>query len=148
MPTCVPPKQKQLTTAQANDSRLTTRCMWIVEVINGRLKTLFRANDKIHHNTSLPHKIDDSRISASLINKYFPNFGTNKYDSTIANTMKSKLNTTNRLENILADHNIDKKRTFQKMAPDSIPDFPKLSLDSICNNITLGPYQLKQSVIY
>lgn len=45
MPSCVPPKQKQLTTQQANESRFVTKCRWPVEVANSLLKTLFRAND-------------------------------------------------------------------------------------------------------
>jgi hypothetical protein len=150
MPTCAPAKQKQLTSAQANESRLTTKCRWIVEAINGRLKTLFRANNKIHNNLTIPHTIDDIRISAALINKYFGDFGTdNKNDIMIATKMMDRLNMGNRLENILENYHIDAKRKdFQKLDINSVPNFPKLDFDTLCNNITLGPFQLKQGLSY
>jgi hypothetical protein len=146
MPSCVPPSQKQLITSEANQSRLATKCRWIVEEINDRFKSLFSANDKIHCNTTLKHTLDDLCISAALINKYFGNFGTsNKSELMIANRMKSKLNTVNRLENIFTAFSIDKKRKdFKKLDVDCIPNFPKLDLESICNNITMGPSQLKK----
>ena len=55
LPSCVPPTQKQLTCSQANQSRLVTKCRYVVEVINGHLKTCFRAFDKQIPNQCLPH---------------------------------------------------------------------------------------------
>jgi hypothetical protein len=63
--------------------------------------------------------------------------------------MMSKLNTNNKLETILTEHHIDKKRqVYEKLNHDSIPEFPKLDINTIINNITLGTYQLKQSISY
>jgi hypothetical protein len=70
MPTCIPPNQKQMTTSQANSTRFITKCRWPVEVINGKLKTSFRANDKIHKNVTLKHTLDDLKICAAFLNKF------------------------------------------------------------------------------
>jgi hypothetical protein len=150
MPSCIPPKQKQLTTFQANTSRFVTKCRWVVEVINGKLKTQFRANDKPHFNVTLSHTMDDLRISAALLNKFSSEYKSDKDNEiTIINNMMTKLNTNNKLETIFLDHHIDKKRTmFTKLSSDSIQSFPRLDMKTIINTITLGTYQLKQSVSY
>ena len=77
MPTCKKPNQKQMTTSEANESRMTTINRWIVEIINGKLKNKFKANSKVQRNVTLEHSIDDWRISASIINRYFEMY-TNK----------------------------------------------------------------------
>jgi hypothetical protein len=71
MPTCKSPKQNQLTTAEANESRLTTKCRFVVETINGKLKKTFRANGMIHRNVTLQHSLDDFRIAAAITNNFF-----------------------------------------------------------------------------
>jgi hypothetical protein len=150
MPSCVPPKQKQLTTQQANESRFVTKCRWPVEVVNGLLKTLFRANDKVTKNISLPDVLDDYRISAALINRFHRRLLSDKDNAThIAEQMKSKVMSGNKLETIFESLKIDKKRSlYQKLDSSSICDFPKLDYDTIKNNITLGTYQLRQSLSY
>jgi hypothetical protein len=149
MPTCVPPRQKQLTAQQANNDRLVTKCRWIVEAVNGRLKT-FKDNDKIHPNVSMPHVIDDLRISAALINKYFGDFGVaNENELIMSEKMLSKVDKPNRLENIFAITSVDKKRKdYTKININTVPNFPKLDYDTIVNNITFGTYQLKQALSY
>jgi len=113
IPSCVPPKQKQLTWEQGNQSRFVTKCRWVVEAINAKLKTMFRANDHVHMNVTLPHTLDDLKISAALINKfsqpYNPDSGN---EMAIIKTMKQKLTKPNRLETLFMDHHIDKKRTL------------------------------------
>ena len=52
MPTCVPPTQKQLTTFQANETRLVTKVRWKVEDANRKIKQ-FRLPDRVRPNKSL-----------------------------------------------------------------------------------------------
>jgi hypothetical protein len=150
MPTCLVGKQKQLTTYQANTSRFVTKSRNIVEVLNGRLKTRFRANDKIHANVTLQHTMQDLRISASLLNRFSENYVTDRdNETTIVNNMMAKLNTNNRLESMFLEQHIDKKRTvYEKLHSGSIKNFPKLDNSTIINTITLGTYQLKQAASY
>jgi len=62
--------------------------------------------------------------------------------------MKAKLNTPKELENII--NQFDRKRTeFTKVNARSIRDFPRVRrVATIQNNITLGSYQLRQSLSY
>jgi len=149
MPTCKAPNQKQLTTERANTSRLTTKVRYMVEVVNGKLSTLFRSNSKIHRNVTLTHALDDYRIAGAIINKFYTLHTPNANDINIATSMKNKLTSVNRLDTILANHHIDRARkNFQKMTASSIPDFPHYTLDHIANNITFGPYSIKQAQGY
>jgi hypothetical protein len=111
---------------------------------------LFRANDHIVDNKLLPHTLEDFRISAALINRFHKRLFSDKDNPRlIADQMKSRLKTSNKLESILETHGLDRKRkTFKTVEFASIKDFPKLDFNTIKNNITLGSYQLKQSLSY
>lgn len=120
-----------------------------METINGKLKNSFRANSKIHRNVTLSHALDDWRIAAAITNKYFNNYTSSPKDAIISNKMKEKLYDSNQLESILSNYNIDiKRKDFIKMNQTSIPEFPKLSISEISENITFGPYQIEQAQSY
>jgi hypothetical protein len=111
---------------------------------------MFRANDKIVDNKSLSHTLDDFRISAALINRFHKRLFSDKDNLPLTvDQMKSKLKTSNKLESILETHGLDRKRkTFRTVEFASVKNFPKLDFNTIKNNITLGSYQLKQSLSY
>jgi hypothetical protein len=150
MPICMERGQKQLSTHDANISRFVTKCRNVVEIINGRLKTKYRTNDKVHFNVTLKHTIDDLRICGSLLNCFSEKYATDKdRELAILTNMTKTINIPNRLESVFTDYHIDKKRsTFTKLNEESITEFPKLDLNTIINTITLGSYQLKQSLSY
>ena len=131
--------QKQLTKSEANQTRFVIKCRWTVEAVNGLIKTLFRANDKIVDNKSLPHTLDDFRISAALINRFDKRLFSDKDNPRlIADQMKSRLKTSNKLESILETHGLDRKRkTFKTVEFASIKNFPNLDFNTIKNNITI-----------
>ena len=149
MPTCKNPNQKQMTTYEANESRLTTKIRWIVETTNGKLKTKFRANSKVQRNVTLQHSIDDWRISAAILNRFFNEYDSKPEDFIMATKMKAKLNVPNRLEHILSEHKLDRKRKdFTKLTANCVKDFPKISISDIHDNVTFGPYQIDQAKGY
>lgn len=61
---------RQLTTKEANNSRLVTRCRWPVEVINGHIKSIWRIFDQRWRTGALEHSECDIRIAAAIMNKY------------------------------------------------------------------------------
>ena len=67
MPCLLKKSQKQLTSFEANTSRLVTKCRWVIEVTNSFLKQSFRALKSVRNKT-LPHILSDYRIAAALIN--------------------------------------------------------------------------------
>jgi hypothetical protein len=148
-PAFVPTTQKQLTTIEANQTRLVTKCRYVVEVTNAFLKTCFRALDKTVPNQSLLHYLDDFRIAAALINKYHSRIysdGENSVD--MADKMLAKVNEENQLETIIQQHKLNRLSQFEKMTADQIKDFPRLTLEQIKQEITFGQYQLKQALSY
>ena len=62
MSACVEKGQKQLTTSQVNQSRMITKCRWIIEVTNSFLKTSFRALVKCAINVYLTNRLQNCSI--------------------------------------------------------------------------------------
>lgn len=147
MPACKKKEQKQLSTLEANESRLVTKCRWVIEVTNSFLKNSFKALDNVK-NKSLNHTLEDYRIAAALINKYFERLYSDNDDVEIAKRMKSKLFKKNNLEEYVKQNKLHKKSLYERMDGLSISDFPKLSKEEIISYITFGTYQLRQSLSY
>jgi hypothetical protein len=148
MPSCLSPRQKQLTTQQANQSRFVTKCRWPVEVVNGLLKTLFRSHDKVVQNVMLNHALDDFRIAGALINRFHRRLLSDEDDGLeIAEEMKRKLNTPNELETVVETLRLDRKRAdFKKLDGKSITDFPKIDQNTIKKKKTL--FNVSAQTIY
>ena len=87
IPYCLKKNEKQLDTIAANQSRLVTKCRWVIEVTNSFLKNSFKALDNVK-NKSLPHTLQDYKIAASLINKYFKRLYSDNDELEIARKMK------------------------------------------------------------
>jgi hypothetical protein len=147
----VPKEQIQLTTLQANESRFVTKCRWVVEGINGFLKK-FKSLKEVENN-SLKHIIYDYKIAAAFVNQFFKQLYSDGDESNqllIAKSMKDRLNMPNKLEKEVAKLKLNTKSSneYIKLDAININDFPRLSIESIKHNITLGSYQLDQSISY
>ena len=118
MPALLGKQQKQLTSEDANMTRLVTKCRWVVKAINGFLKS-FKAL-KQATNKSLPHTYADYRIACSLINKFFKRLFSDHQDvKVIVQNMKDRLPTTNELKEIVTTNNLHLKSKFfsSKLVP-------------------------------
>ena len=96
IPVCSVSSSQQLSTDQANKSRLCTNCRWPVEVVNGRLKKdfpLFRQN---YFNKSMLHMFHDFRIAAALTNAFHLPLEDNRHAAQFLTITKNKLNHRNR----------------------------------------------------
>lgn len=83
----------QLTTIQANSSRMVTACRYVVETRNGHMKSIWQLFNRNWITYDLRHVMSDYRIGASLINKFYPTMESNKKDATaIAQSMIEKTN--------------------------------------------------------
>jgi hypothetical protein len=145
----VPKDQVQLTTLQANESRMVTKCRWVVEAINGFLKKF--KSLRFTDNKSLSHIMLDYKIAAAFINQFYkPLFsdGDEANQLLIAKKIKNNLNQANTLINEIRLIKTKSSNKFIKVNASAIDDFPKLTLDIIKNDITLGSYQLEQSIGY
>ncbi|KAH9636739.1 hypothetical protein HF086_007637 [Spodoptera exigua] len=70
MPESLLENEHQLTTQQANRSRLVTMCRWVVEIVNGGIKRDYRLFRHVFNNRAAMHLNDDFRICCALLNKF------------------------------------------------------------------------------
>lgn len=70
MPAFKDPKKKQLSTQDANLSRMVTKVRWTIEVVHGDLKQRYRYLDGVIQNKSLSKVKNYFRIAAALHNVY------------------------------------------------------------------------------
>lgn len=132
----------QLTTEQANLSRLVTKCRWVVESRNAHLKTIWAIFEGVWNAREVLHLNDDIRIAAALINKYSKNLISDKENAAnVANTMLQRVGKSNEDLKQITD-----SRTFQTQKKHfEIIDmngftFPVLNEKDL-KMISLGSYQ-------
>jgi len=142
-------KSKQLTWEQANKSRKVTKVRYAVEVAIGKLKSRFRYLDKVIQNSTLKNINTDFRIAAAILNRFFtPILSDVDNLEMISNSIIERENIPNTLNDYVTSNNLDKKRKdFIKIDLCKFNDFPRLTLEELYQ-ITLGTYQLKQSLSY
>lgn len=137
----------QLSTEEANRTRLVTATRFIVETRNGHLKTIFKIFDRDKNPLAIPFVMTDFQICCGLINKYYQTFESNGDNAVIiANKMKSRLN----MENFLAK--IVNGSAFQRIMKkfvlfDDFDGLPTLTEKDLIM-ISLGKYQIKQAASY
>lgn len=142
-----PVQGQQLSTKEANESRLVTALRFVVETKNGHLKTIFKIFDKTWNSLWLPHLALDIEICCSLMNRFSKSCESNKGMAVeIANRMLRAVDTPNEL------HPIVTKSAFQKNLKsfNVFLDYellPDLTLLDLCH-ISLGKYQIHQAESY
>jgi hypothetical protein len=97
MPALLGKNQKQLTTMEANESRLVTKLRYVVEVTNCFCKRSFQALREVQ-NQSLKHTIEDYKIAGALINKFNKRLISDGDCEEVADKMLETLNQPNELK--------------------------------------------------
>lgn len=146
MPVCS--HQSQLTTIEANKSRLVTKVRYNVERVNGVMKSVW----KIFFNTIdthyIPKIMTDFEIGAVLINRKSKTTVDDEKSIEFANEMHRRVNMNNVLSTIVKRkdfENLMKKKRYEQFI-----DFiicPKLQRSDL-EMIAFESYQLKQSYCY
>jgi len=149
-PSFIPRNQTQLTDREANLSRLITKIRFIVEAVNGLFKQLFRYFYHIFNNKAIPHLMDDFRIAAALINRFYPRIESDAGDvDEIATAMLAKVNEPNKLQLLVDSMRLNYKRvSFINLTEFEMDDFPEISEDELRLCISYGSYQIKQAKSY
>lgn len=148
MPSFVENNTTQLTWEQANQSRFITKCRYAVEVINGRLKKVFKYFDNVWCNQSIPHLMTDFRVAAALHNAFYERLESDSENSEdIIKLMLERFNIPNFMANLVIDNNLNcKSASFSDINECDI-EFPLIDEDDL-KLISLGSYQIKQSKSY
>ncbi|CAG9567648.1 unnamed protein product [Danaus chrysippus] len=142
--------ENQLTSEQANKSRLVTMCRWVVEVINGRFKRDFRLLRNIHSNRALSNMFDYFKIAAALLNSYHVVVDNNVHARDFIDIINERINIPNRLADIVITNNYNRRRAhFEPMRAEmpQFNDFPRMTEEEL-TLFALGSYQLKQARSY
>lgn len=142
-------KRKQLTTAEANESRFVTKLRWVVEAVHGIIGSKFKLLHNQLDNKLLPVAKTYCRIAGLLVNLFGKrlNYDTGLQDE-IAENMMSKRNIDNSLAKEVEEQNWNrKKKPFQRLTSSDVLDFPEMTEKDLKILFT-GSYQLSQAVSY
>ncbi|KAK3084039.1 hypothetical protein FSP39_007185 [Pinctada imbricata] len=147
MPTFLRKGETQMSTEDANSSRLVTKVRWVVESANARIKQ-WRYLDHILPTNQIPYIGDYIRIVCSITNRYFPPFstGSSEADDALGARMLFLSKQVNSLKEYVDDKNLH-RRSASWVAMEEIKDFPRLDEEQLLF-LTCGTYQLKLSANY
>lgn len=136
----------QLTTMQANRSRLVTKTRFVVETRNGNIKTVFPRFAGQWSSYSVKYLRDDIRIASAIINKYFSCVIADKgNEEWVANEMLRRVSVPNHISlkiNMFGPF----YRNFISVHESNF-SFVRMEMDEL-QQITLGTYQLRQAKTY
>ena len=150
MPAFLSKSERQLTTEEANKTRLTIAVRWVVEARNGQIKQ-FRFFDKVIPNSLLPFVGPAFNLVCAILNRYHSLcIVDTSNDVDLGRRMLKLVNETDRLKNYAetTKNELRKNTHWQWLdASNAIQDFPKLSLPDL-TQMNIGTYQIKQSKSY
>lgn len=142
--------QKQMSTSDANKSRLVTKIRWVVESSNARIKR-WRYLDRTLPTNQIPFVGDYVRIVCALSNKFFPPLSKShsiEEDEADAAKMLYLSKQVNNLQRLVEDNGLNRRPTQWQPVPEcGIENFPTLDEEQL-RNLTCGTYQLKLSRSY
>lgn len=140
-------RKGQLSTKDANRSRLVTALRFIVETRNGHLKSIWKMFNNIWCSYYQLNLSVDVEICSALINKYYRTFASNRDNAEdVVTRMISKLDEENLVGKVVTKDNFQKQ--LKKFIPfsdfDELPQLTKRNLFMI----SLGYYPIKQAESY
>lgn len=146
MPALLERGQQQLTTVQANDTRIVTKVRWIVEARNGHLKTIFKMLGNTFNIQNAKHIGEYYRIAGAIINRYPP---INMQNATveIARNMLQRRNDVNVVQARVENDNLRYRNAQWQRLHEQVSTFPRLEIDYL-RDLTLGVYQVNLSPSY
>ncbi|KAK3098190.1 hypothetical protein FSP39_017068 [Pinctada imbricata] len=147
MPAFMKKGETQMSTEDANCSRLVTKIRWVVESANARIKR-WRFLDRTLTTNQIPFIREYIRIVCAISNKYFRPLsnGNEDEDQVLAAKMAYLSRQVNWLQSYVEEKGFHKK-TAQWREIDRNDDFPSLDEDQI-RQLTCGTYQMKLCASY
>jgi len=110
---------------------------------------MFRLFDHVIPNSKLPNIKKDMRIACAILNMTLKPVYADNDEVAMAQIMNHLENKENPLKSLVDEQDFDKKRggSFKPIDSSEIGNFPQLDIEDLYK-ITLGKYQLKQSLSY
>lgn len=145
---CHQPEGIQLSTMEANRTRLVTKVRYEVERANGRIKD-FKIFDKTWLSIDIPNLKTDFTVAAALHNRFkFKQEEDINKSISLAREMLNRVSVKNELAPIVTS------KSFQSLLKDEsysivekVQNFPQLNLQDL-ENLAFGTYQIYQAKMY
>lgn len=100
----------QLSTVEANKSRLVTIVRWVVEVVNGWIKRDFKIFRQEYFNRAMTHLFVDIRIAAALLNTFREPEKDHPRAHEIIEVLNRRIHMANSLSDYVIEENINRQR--------------------------------------
>ncbi|KAF2901245.1 hypothetical protein ILUMI_04942 [Ignelater luminosus] len=143
--------KQQFTCSESNEPCKVTALRFIVETVNSILKNVFKFLSGRMEAAYGPAKFwNFFHICCAILNKYYGPILTDKPRYRIVvEAYHSRLQVSNKLEQEIQKKNVSARSSSQWIRINlvNLPEFPILTMDNLLD-ITLGPYQLKQTDYY
>jgi len=149
MPGFLDKKSKQFTSEEANETRLVTKCRWVVESFHARFKKWRMFSERIDQSFIL-NIATLTRTLAACINKYRAVlYDANSTEHKImADRMLQARQRRSEIEQLVSSNQLSMRKKWITLVDiNSDLNFPHLSLDFL-RRYTCGTYQIKQSKAY
>lgn len=143
IPECKSNSKNQLSTKQANDSRLVTKTRFAIEVRNSHIKNKWKYLSAVKNVESIPYLMKDFEVCTSLVNAFCRNIISDKHDFELIG--KRMLELRNIPNNISRFASKIPRNAFQMMQ--NLTLFPKITLNDL-KYMSLGTYQIAQARSY
>ncbi|XP_071578400.1 uncharacterized protein [Temnothorax nylanderi] len=141
MPPLLQEGQTQLSTEDANDSRLITKSRWIVEARNGHIKMIFKFFKGIIAYHHVIHLREYYLIAGALINRYREHILMEGATADLAREMLQRARTANNLQNKVLQENLGRRiAIWNTLDHNQVLDFPPLTL-SYLRDLTMESIQ-------
>lgn len=148
MPAIIPPGRRQLSTEDANSTRMVTKSRWIIESRNGHFRSMFKIFANTFNVQNAKYIGDYYRIAGALINRYHPVIHMEGATVELAQQMLLKSQTPNAVQARVEIDNLQRRNgQWRRLHRNDIHDFPVLGL-AFLKDFTLGIYQINLSPSY
>lgn len=143
----------QLSTIDANQSRMVTKVRWVVEQAFGSFKKKFKFFAFPGHNGALAHDYELAQIGFALLNMFHQPILSDREYVEVANIMRSRKNKKNQIAPLAKAYNLNMKTAcFHKLdSTEAINEivsiFPQLEMTDL-HYLCCGSYQLKNAISY
>lgn len=140
MPSLLERGEQQLSTEDANASRIVTKNRWIVEARNGHIKSIFKFVKDIIIYAHIPNVRSFLLICAAIINKYHPPILMQEATPELAREMLARAQEPNVVQaRVELEGWRHRRGRWTLLEANHVPGFPRLDLEEL-RHFTYGSY--------
>lgn len=148
MPSLLGRNERQLATEEANESRMVSKCRWVVESRNGHLKSMFKFFDGTIQITHAVHLKDFYRIAGAVINRFHGAIEMEGATVELARSILAKAQNANVVHARVEVEQLQRRNgRWVHLDANHLPRFPRLTLDYL-RELTVGVYQVNLAPSY